>query len=941
VKTTILGISAFYHDSAACLVADGEIVAAAQEERFTREKYDAGFPIQSIHYCLQQAGLSPADLDYVAFYDKPLAKFERLVETYLSYAPAGFESFELALPVWLKKKLFARRSIRQGCPDASRARLVFLEHHESHAASAFFPSPFQEAAILTLDGVGEWCTAAYGSGTANRLDLTRELRFPHSLGLLYSAFTYYCGFKVNSGEYKLMGLAPYGRPIYRDLIYRHLVDVRPDGSFWLDMTYFNYCQGLTMTNERFDGLFGGPPRAPDSRLEQRHMDLAASIQAVTEDIVLALGNEVHKRTGMKNLVMAGGVALNCVANGKLLRDGPFSNVWIQPASGDAGGALGAALFVWHQLLEKPRHVNGRSSQGASLLGPAYTSDDIEVFLKGVGASYVRHADESALLEEAAQSLVDGRVVGWFHGRMEFGPRALGARSILGDPRSPTMQATMNLKIKFRESFRPFAPCVLRECVHDWFGMRPNEDSPYMLLVAPVLDQHRVPAAGPVAAGAGEDDPDLRRRVSTVRSSVPAITHVDYSARVQTIDEQHGRFQRLLKMFHEKTGCPILVNTSFNLSWEPIVMTPQEAYHTFMQSEMDVLVLEDCVLRKEQQPLGLRTRAASPNAPVDPANPWCDPLTGDPLVVSGACARNQRTGKCYPVEEGIPRLFVTDDASTDDVTEIVKKFYEKTPFPNYDELDSQRALLEKARAGRFARLLNEQIPYDAPVLEVGCGTGQLTNFLSIAHRTTLGVDVCLNSLRLAQQFKETQGIERASFAQMNLFRPALRQGFFQVVISNGVLHHTSDCRLAFQRVGQLVRPGGFLVVGLYSAFSRQLHYARRTLFRWTGVTSTWLDPHFARIRAEGKREAWFQDQYCHPHESCHTLDEVLGWMAEDGFTFVNSIPKPRGGLELGPHEQLFAPRDPGSAISRFNSQLAHLASGYREGGFFIVIGQRQS
>ncbi len=937
--TAILGISAFYHDSAAALVVDGRIVAAAQEERFSREKYDASFPQQAIKYCLEEAKIPLADLDYIAFYDKPIAKFDRILETYLGYAPAGLDSFSLALPVWLKKKLFTRKTIRAGCREASRAKLLFLEHHESHAASAFFPSPFMDAAILTLDGVGEWSTAALGTGTGNRLTLTRELRFPHSLGLLYSAFTYYCGFKVNSGEYKLMGLAPYGRPIYRDLIQKHLIDLKPDGSLWLDMNYFNYCQGLTMTNERFDELFGGPPRKTDSSIDQRHMDLASSIQAVTEEAMLRIGREIHRETGMKHLVMAGGVALNCVANGRLLREGPFTDIWIQPAAGDAGGALGAALFVWHQLLDRPRELNGHSSQGPSLLGPAYSSDSIESFLKSVGAVYTRHQDEPALLDEVAQALVDEKAVGWFHGRMEFGPRALGARSILGDPRSPRMQATMNLKIKFRESFRPFAPCVLREHVHDWFGMRPGEDSPYMLLVAPILDRHRVAQLDGGSAAAGDEDPDLRRRVSAVRSSVPAITHVDYSARVQTIDEQHGRFQRLLRTFYRKSGCPILVNTSFNLSWEPIVMTPTEAYHTFMQSEMDVLVLEDCVLHKAQQPLGLQTWAAANTAP-PPASPWVDPATGDPLLVTSRCARNVVTGRCYPVEDGIPRLFVTNDAA-DDVTEIVKRFYEKTPFPNYDDLDNRRALLEKARAGRFARLLNEQIPYSAPVVEVGCGTGQLTNFLSIAHRSVLGIDVCLNSLQLAQTFKIQNGLDRATFAQMNLFRPALKDGFFQVVISNGVLHHTGNCRDAFRRVGRLARPGGYLVIGLYSAYSRSLHYARRALYRWTGVTSGWLDPQFARIGADGKREAWFQDQYCHPHETAHTIDELLGWLEEDGFDFINSIPKPRGGVELGTHEQMFAPHDPGSAVSRFMSQVSSIGSGYREGGFFIVIGRRRT
>jgi carbamoyltransferase len=940
--TAILGISAFYHDSAAALVVDGDVVAAAQEERFTREKYDARFPTQAISYCLREGDLGPERLNYVVFYDKPLVKFDRLLETYLSYAPVGWRSFSAAIPVWLKKKLFMRRVIRHEFPGSFSAPLVFTDHHESHAASAFFPSPFDEAAILTLDGVGEWSTATYGRGSGNRIELTKQLRFPHSLGLLYAAFTYYCGFKVNSGEYKLMGLAPYGRPLYIDLLYEHLVDLKPDGSLWLNMDYFNYCQGLTMTNQRFHALFGRPPRRPDSRLEQHHMDLAASIQVLTEEAMLRMGREVHRQTGLKNLVLAGGVALNCVANGKLLRDGPFENIWIQPAAGDAGSALGAALFVWYQLLGRPRSPTGRDGQKASLLGPDYAPSFVAKFLDETGARYRCFSDEAELLDHVVQALVDEKVVGWFHGRMEFGPRALGARSILGDPRSTRMQAILNLKVKFRESFRPFAPCVLREHAHEWFGVRPNEDSPYMLFVAPVLHKHRVPLS-PEDEEVLRRDPDLVRRVNMVRSSVPAITHVDYSARVQTVDERHGRFYRLMRRFYEKTGCPILVNTSFNLSWEPIVMTPRQAFHTFMQSDMDVLVLEDCVLHKSEQRLGFRPWLESHETVADADSPWADPLTGEPLIVTPTGAINPATGARYPVEEGIPRLFVNDRvaASGQDITEVVKQFYEETPFPNYDDLDNHRALLEKARAGLFARLLNEQIPYDARVVEVGCGTGQLTNFLAIAHRSALGVDACLNSLRLAQKFKMEHGIGRATFAQMNLFRPALRNEFFDFVICMGVLHHTADARRAFHRVCQLARPGGYVVVGLYNAYTRSLHYARRALVRRTGWTNRWVDPHFGRVGSAGKTEAWFQDQYYHPHETCHTFDEVLDWMHECGLDFVNSIPKPAPGPALHEGEQLFAPRDPGNAFSRVLSQLAFLGDGYREGGFFVVIGRRHS
>jgi carbamoyltransferase len=594
--TAILGISAFYHDSAAALLVDGRIVAAAQEERFTRKKHDAAFPRHAIAYCLAEAGVTPQQLDYAVFYEKPLAKFDRLLETYLSFAPAGFRSFCMALPVWLKEKLHLRRSIRRDLGIERRTPLLFLDHHESHAASAFFPSPFEEAAILTLDGVGEWSTTAWGVGRGQRIQLAQHLQFPHSLGLLYSAFTYYCGFKVNSGEYKLMGLAPYGRPLYQDLIHRHLIELKPDGSFRLDMRYFNYCQGLTMTGRRFDRLFGGPPRRPESMLEQRHMDLAASIQAVTEEVMLRMARTVHKHTGMRHLVLAGGVALNCVANGRLLREGPFEDLWIQPAAGDAGGALGSAWFVWHQLLEKPRTPGRPDSQHGSFLGPRLTSTEVRRFLERSEIPF-QQLPEAELFPHVARLLADGNVVGWFHGRMEFGPRALGARSILGDARSLEMQANLNLKIKFRESFRPFAPAVLAEHASTWFDLPDGRESPYMLLIAPLRSEHRLPLT-PEQAQTMTEHGDLRQRLRMPRSVVPAITHVDYSARLQTVDEvRNPGFHALLHAFHDLTGCPLLVNTSFNIRGEPIVCTPEDALRCFQATDMDVLVLEDCVLHK--------------------------------------------------------------------------------------------------------------------------------------------------------------------------------------------------------------------------------------------------------------------------------------------------------------------------------------------------------
>ncbi|MCB1098819.1 MAG: carbamoyltransferase [Verrucomicrobiae bacterium] len=592
----ILGISAFYHDSAAALLKDGEIIAAAQEERFTRKKHDLAFPEQAIEYCLKEAGISLADVKFVSFYEKPLQKFDRLIETYLAFAPAGFKSFSKAIPLWAKEKLFQRREMRRKLPGY-KGPFVYPEHHESHAASAFFPSPFDRAAVLTIDGVGEWASASIGLGEGNKLRLVKEMHFPHSAGLLYSAFTYYTGFRVNSGEYKLMGLAPYGEPRFADVIREKLVRVYDDGSIWLDMDYFNYCQGLTMTSEKFHQLFGRPPRTAETDLSQLDMDLAASIQVVTEEIMVKMARYAREITGANHLCLAGGVALNCVGNGKILREKIFDEIWIQPAAGDAGGALGAAQFVWHHLLERERKPDGRDSQKGSYLGSQPTREETESFLKSAGAKWHHHDNEKALLDSVAAAMADGKVVGWSSGRMEYGPRALGARSIIGDARSEGMQSVMNRKIKFRESFRPFAPCVLKEDVADYFDL--EGESPYMLLVAPVKEAIRTPLTPEEEAAM--KDPDLRKRVNVKRSELPAITHVDYSARIQTVDEErHGRYCRLMKRFKELTGCAVIINTSFNIRGEPIVRTPEEAYNCFMKTHMDVLVIEDCVLFKSEQ-----------------------------------------------------------------------------------------------------------------------------------------------------------------------------------------------------------------------------------------------------------------------------------------------------------------------------------------------------
>jgi carbamoyltransferase len=595
----ILGLSAYYHDSAACLVIDGDIVAAAQEERFTRKKHDQAFPVHAINYCLEEASLYPADIDYVVFYDKPFLKFERLFETYLAFAPRGFKSFATSLPVWLKDKLFQKTTIIDALNDAFgreidwTSKLLFSEHHLSHAASAFFPSPFKDAAVLTMDGVGEWTTTSLAIGSNNNLSVYKEIHFPHSLGLLYSAFTYYSGFKVNSGEYKIMGLAPYGEPRFAKLIKDHIINIKEDGSFHLDMTYFDYCTGLTMTNDKFAKLFGGPARKSEGELTQREMDLAASVQAVTEDVVIKLAKDIRKSTGQKNLCLAGGVALNCVANGKLLRENIFDNIWVQPASGDAGGAIGAALGAYHLMLNQPRIVNSFDSMKGSYLGPIYAQHDIEKRLQAAGAIFTVANNEDDMLNETAQALAEGMAIGWHQGRMEFGPRALGARSIIADPRSSTVQKQLNLKVKYRESFRPFAPSVLRDKIGEWFDL--DGDSPYMLLVADVHKNKQIEM--------NEQSKKLFgiEKLNVPRSEIPAVTHVDYSARIQTVHpETNPIYHKLISKFYDLTGCPVIVNTSFNVRGEPIVNTPEDAFKCLMGTEIELLIVGNCILYKKDQ-----------------------------------------------------------------------------------------------------------------------------------------------------------------------------------------------------------------------------------------------------------------------------------------------------------------------------------------------------
>jgi carbamoyltransferase len=905
--TAILGISAFYHDSAAALVVDGEIVAAAQEERFSRKKHDDSFPTHAVEYCLAEAGIDAHQLDYVGFYDKPLLKFERLLETYLAYAPQGFPSFVKAMPVWLTDKLFLPREISRGLKGQYKNRYIFTGHHESHAASAFFPSPYEEAAILTLDGVGEWSTSAVALGRGNQLTMKHEMRFPHSLGLLYSAFTYFTGFEVNSGEYKVMGLAPYGEPRFTKQILEHLIDLKDDGSFRMDMSYFNYCQGLTMTSPKFDTLFGGPPRKSDAPVTQREMDLAASIQNVTEEIMLRCARHAHTATGMKYLCLAGGVALNCVGNGRILREGPFEDVWIQPAAGDAGGALGAALLIWHQLLDQPRHVRKDDSQRASLLGPIYDDTAIEAFLSSVGAGYRRIDDEARLCDTVAEAIDTGKVVGWFQGRMEFGPRALGSRSIIGDARDPRMQSIINVKVKFREGFRPFAPAVLKEHAHEYFDVRPDLDSPYMLIVAPVQQtkRHALTAEEAAATGIG--------KLQVHRSDVPAVTHVDFSARVQTVDrDRHGLYWKLLDSFHRKTGCPVIINTSFNLGWEPIVSTPKEAYDTFMGSDIDVLCIGHFLLEKTAQRAWVDVAdSRRPEAVLDEV--WCSPCHQAPLDVTTGQAACSVCGHRYPYVDDIPQMFYPHDTAANavDDTEIVKSFYEERPTPTYERVDSIRSLIDKSRRSQTVTMLSEAIPYNSTVLEVGCGTGQLANFLGIGCRKVIGADLSLSALRMASTFAREQSLVRVKFVQMNLFRPCFKPQQFDVVLCHDVLHHTRDPLSGFQQIARLVKPGGHIVVGLYNAYGRLLTDARRLV---GGRTPR------------------------HPHESTHTIGEVLDWFNDNGLEFVRGIPRVTLGGEDANRHNLFTPSAPGGTADHFWVQTQQIA-GNHEGGLFLMIAKK--
>jgi len=917
----ILGLSAYYHDSAACLLKDGEIVAAAQEERFTRKKHDAGFPRNAANYCLHAGGIGAADVDYVVFYDKPFVKFERLLETYLAFAPRGFKSFSKSMPLWLKDKLFQKATIISELRETLSAevdwkeRLRFSEHHLSHAASAFYCSPFSEAAILTMDGVGEWTTTSQAIGRDNELTIHKEIHFPHSLGLLYSAFTYYIGFKVNSGEYKVMGLAPYGQPKYTGIIKDHLIDIKEDGSFALDMSYFDYCTGLTMTNDRFATLFGGPPRGPETLLTQRDMDLAASIQSVTEEVVVKLARGIAASTGQQNLCLAGGVALNCVANGRLMRERIFANIWIQPAAGDAGGALGAALGAYHIMLARPRKTPGHiDAMKGSYLGPEYSQPEIIAQLRRCGAVFTSHTSDE-VIELTARALAKGSAIGWHNGRMEFGPRALGSRSILADPRSPSMQKILNLKVKYRESFRPFAPSVLREDVSNWFEL--DMDSPYMLFVADVVKGERNPMTSEEQALFGVD------KLNIPRSSIPAVTHVDYSARVQTVHkETNPRYHQLIKRFKELTGCPVIVNTSFNVRGEPIVLSPEDAFRCFMGTDLNALVVGDCFLEKEEnRSVGIFSESREAEIPLRFLNPS---LRFD--------TDHERSLVSLRIEK----------VSTREVT----AFYAEAPFPNYNEFETIYDLSRKTDASPFLRSLKKEIGLGKRIVEVGSGTCQLS--LALAFNTNndvVALDPTRESLLLGSKFARDNNVLNVTFINADIFDNPIVNNYFDLVWSSGVLHHTEDPRRAFKTIAKWAKPGGLVIIGLYNKYGRlrtvfrQLLY--RALFRGTLAQRIvyLLDPYLRTNISNDKKRAWFRDQYTHPRESLHSLDDVLNWFSSEGVEYVGSIPSCTGKSFVGIDEMSL---DTGTWMQRFIAQVSMLWSPLGgEGGLFIVIGRRRT
>jgi carbamoyltransferase len=877
--SSILGLSPFSRDPAAALALDGEVVAAAQEERLTRRTADHGFPVRAAQYCLSAAGLRPDQLDFVGFSEKPLLKFDRVVETFLAIAPAGFGSFREVLPPWLAQGLHAPREAARALPGLRR-RFAFAERQECQAACAFYPSPFAEAAILVTDCGAEWATSSHGTGRGNTIELTHEQRFPHSLGLLLAACAGYAGFPGDGRE--LIDLAPCGDPRFVGLFLGKVIDLKPDGSFRLDTSYLDVRRGSDAATRRFHELLGAPPRSLDGPVRDLDRDLAASVQRVAEEVVLRAARHLKARTGLKNLCLAGDRAGISATSDRLRREGPFERVWIQPAAGDAGGALGVALLIWHQLLGKPRDPAWSERRGP-LLGPSYSDQEIRLFLDGAKAPCEHVPDDEDLCRRAADALARGQIVGWFQGRMEFGHEPFGARSILADPRDPEVPARVDERIKLRARRHP---------------------------------------SGPSAPGPRKD--------------------LAWALEAGTADGGHdGLYARLLGAFHERTGCPRLFTAPFSVGAEPVVCSPRDAFEAFMASEIDLLCMGHFVLSKAAQP----AQACGP----DPSGSdemlrdlLRHPGTGAPLRVEGDRAIADPGGEAFERKEGIWQMFWPHETmgSSSDVTRAVRSFYEENPFPNYEEHDSLRSLVEKSRRGQYARALDRAVPYNSTVLEVGCGTGQLSNFLGIACRRVVGTDMSLGSLRLGERFRAKHGLSRVRFVQMNLFRPCFGPEAFDVILCNGVLHHTSDPFGGFRALVPLLKPGGYFVVGLYNRYGRLATDLRRAFFRLTGGRGQWVDPVLrSGLRSGDQRRAWFADQYRNPHESKHTIREVLGWFERCGLDFVRGVPPttPEPDEIEGP--SLFEPRPRGTALDHFIVQARQVLIG-GEGGFFLMIGRRR-
>jgi carbamoyltransferase len=900
----ILGISAFYHDSAASIIYNGEIIAAVQEERFTRKKHDSSFPYNSIKYCLKEAGINGSELINIVFYEKPILKFERLLETYLAFAPKGFKSFLKSMPLWIKEKLFQKKNLideLSQCLSLNKnivkKKILFCEHHLSHAASAFYPSPFETSAILTLDGVGEWTTTSFAIGNEKNIKLIEEIHFPHSLGLLYSAFTYFTGFKVNSGEYKMMGLAPYGEPKYVELIKNNLIKIAEDGSFKLNMKYFDYAAGLTMTSEKFNNLFGGPPRKPYSSITQREMDLAASVQKVIEDIIIKIALNIKNKTGEKNLCLAGGVALNCVANGVLQNEKIFENIWIQPAAGDAGGSLGAALATWHIHHQSDRKIIlSKDKMKCSYLGPQFSNEEVEFYLKEFGAKYLR-LDNEKLLDQTVEALENQKTIGWMQGRAEFGPRALGNRSIIGDPRSPIMQKKLNLKIKFRENFRPFAPAILSENLNEWFDFKYK--SPYMLLVGKINSNKQLKLSNDQKLCEGLNKLDI------IRSQIPAITHVDNSARIQTVEKENGIFYDLIKKFYKKTNCPIIINTSFNIRGEPPVNCPIDAYKCFMLTDLDILVIGNFILKKEEQ--------FSKN-------------------ISEKIFKKE-----FTINENLVKFSFNDET-----VKKVTNFYDEAPFPSYEINDDKSSIQYKGDKNFLAREFKKFIGHNKNILEVGCGTGQLSIYFALGNNNKVfALDPTLNSINLGKDFTKKNKIKNITFVNADLFEDVFQNESFDFIWSNGVLHHTKNPKLAFDIISKYLKKNGYILIGLYNKYGRLKTLFRRLLYKIFGKSIVlFLDPTLRNIKKDNDDQikAWIRDQYEHPLESLHTFDEVLDWFKENDIEYISSIPKCN--LNENNNKNLFQKTSKGSYLSRFFSQISMLFNNLGDdGGIFVVIGKK--